>query len=96
MTILQAIILGILQGFTEFLPISSSAHLYIVPYFFNWDYQGLGFDVALHWGTLLSVLIFFGKDYWKYFKGLWIGGEDRAMAWFLVLGSIPAAIIGFL
>lgn len=114
MTIFQAIILGTVQGFTEFLPISSSAHLYLLPYFFDWDYQGLGFDVALHWGTLLSVLLIFRKDYWKYLRAvcpyshqgrgssfLFVGDDqgeeaDKSMAWYLVLGSIPAALIGFL
>jgi len=105
MTILQAIILGVVQGFTEFLPISSSAHLFLVPYIFDWDYQGLGFDVALHWGTLLSVIIIFGKDYWRYARAL-VGkslinqattelGSEKSMAWYLVLGSIPAALAGF-
>jgi len=70
MNIFQAIILGIVQGLTEFLPISSSAHLFLIPKIFNWEYQGLGFDVALHWGTLLSVLIIFGQDYIKYIKAI--------------------------
>ena len=97
MTVVQAIILGLVQGLTEFLPISSSAHLFLAPYFFNWDYQGLGFDVALHWGTLLAVLVIFGKDYWRYLKGLFVGSSaDRKPAWFLILGSVPAAVIGFL
>jgi len=131
MTIFQAIILGIVQGFTEFLPISSSAHLFLVPYIFGWNYQGLGFDVALHWGTLLSVIVIFGKDYWRYAKALLMsvapagetppnpspllrplrlvgdeaseseagpllsGGSDASMALYLVLGSIPAAFVGF-
>ena len=70
MEIFQAIILGIVQGFTEFLPISSSAHLYLAPRFLRWEDPGLAFDVALHWGTLLAVLAFFGKDYWRYAKAL--------------------------
>ncbi|MDP3741481.1 MAG: undecaprenyl-diphosphate phosphatase [bacterium] len=104
MTIFQAIILGIVQGVTEFLPISSQAHLYLVPYFFGWDYQGLNFDIALHGGTLLAVLLVFGKDYLNILKELirplpnpphaW--GGSRRMAWYLVLGSIPAAVVGFL
>src|SRR3989338_333055 len=104
MEIFQAIILGIIQGFTEFLPISSSAHLFLVPYIFGWDYQGLQFDVALHWGTLVAVLIVFGRDYWKYLIALIspspqpspARGEEKRVAWFLVLGSIPAAFLGFL
>jgi|SRR3989344_6238641 len=89
MTIFHAIILGAIQGLTEFLPISSSAHLYLVPYVFGWDYQGLGFDVALHWGTLLAVLAVFGKDYIRFLR------KDRRMVWLLVLGCLPAAVIGF-
>ncbi|OGE81835.1 MAG: hypothetical protein A2826_02590 [Candidatus Doudnabacteria bacterium RIFCSPHIGHO2_01_FULL_43_23] len=103
MTIFQAIVLGIVQGFTEFLPISSSAHLYLVPYIFGWNYQGLGFDVALHWGTLLSILIIFLKDYIRYVREILPfpqslpsqGDGDKLMAWYLVLGSIPAALAGF-
>lgn len=89
MDTLQAIILGIIQGFTEFLPISSSAHLYLVPYFFGWDYQGLGFDVALHWGTLAAVLWVFWRDYLNALR-------DRQLFIFLVIGSIPAAAAGIL
>src|SRR3989344_7867421 len=88
MPVLHAIIVGIVQGFTEFLPISSSAHLYLVSYIFGWDYQGLGFDVALHGGTLLAVLWIFWKDYLAVLK-------NPKMFWYLVLGSIPAALAGF-
>ncbi|MCL5435601.1 MAG: undecaprenyl-diphosphatase UppP [Patescibacteria group bacterium] len=101
---LQAIILGIVQGLTEFLPISSSAHLLLVPYFFNWQDPGLGFDVALHWGTLLAVILVFWKDYWRYTKAFfrtlykkdsWTDHDSR-LAWFLILASIPGAIFGLL
>lgn len=57
--LIQSIILGIVQGLSEFLPISSTAHLVLVPYFFNWEDPGLSFDVALHVGTLVAVLAFF-------------------------------------
>ena len=63
MDILQAIILGIVQGLTEFIPISSSAHLIIVPWLFQWDDPGLAFDVALHLGTLVALLWFFAADW---------------------------------
>ena len=62
MTNLQVIILAIVQGLTEFLPISSSGHLVFVPYFFDWADQGLAFDVAVHFGSLLAVILFFRKD----------------------------------
>lgn len=64
MEILQAIILGLIQGLGEFLPISSSGHLVVIPKFFNWPDQGLGFDVVLHIGTLIAILLYFSKD-WK-------------------------------
>lgn len=64
MEVIQAIVLGLIQGLGEFLPISSSGHLVIVPKFFNWPDQGLGFDVALHLGTLIAILLYFWED-WK-------------------------------
>ena len=104
MTIFQAVVLGIVQGFTEFLPISSSAHLYLVPYFFGWDYQGLGFDVALHWGTLAAVLLLFWRDYIAYLKGFFelfgksrnLQNQNQKLALLLILGTLPAAAAGFL
>ena len=68
MEIIQSIILGIIQGVTEFLPISSSGHLILIPNIFNWQDQGLAFDVALHWGTLFAVVVYFRKDWIKIFK----------------------------
>jgi len=65
MEIIQSIILGVIQGVAEFLPISSSGHLVLVPHIFGWEDQGLAFDVALHWGTLIAVLIYFRKDWMR-------------------------------
>ncbi len=65
MEIFQSIILGIVQGIAEFLPISSSGHLVLIPHIFAWQDQGLAFDVALHWGTLIAVFIYFCKDWTK-------------------------------
>lgn len=106
MNVLQAIVLGITQGLTEFLPISSSAHLLLVPYFFHWPDPGLSFDVALHWGTLLAVVVLFAKDYRDYFFGFMrsvpkifknlILTQAEKLSWFLLLGSVPAAVVGFL
>src|SRR3989338_9111825 len=90
MTILQALSLGIVQGLTEFLPVSSSAHLVILQYFFG--LKGpilLVFDVVVHVGTLSSILIYFGKDLFPFPK---IGG--RAMA-LIVFATVPTAVIGF-
>jgi undecaprenyl-diphosphatase len=106
-TIIQAIILGIVQGVTEFIPVSSSAHLIIVPWLFGWTdpaLTSLSFDVALHLGTLLAVLIFFARD-WIRLIVAWfmsikerkIGSDpDRRMAWFVVIGTIPGGIVGIL
>ena len=69
MTIFKAIILGIIQGIAEFLPISSSAHLIIFPYLLGWEESSLAFDVALHFGTMMAVLVIFFKDWWNLFIG---------------------------
>jgi undecaprenyl-diphosphatase len=104
---LQSIVLGIVQGLTEFLPVSSSAHLVILPWLFGWDnpaITGLSFDVALHLGTLVAVLAFFFRD-WARLIASWfksvaqrkIGDDaDRRMAWFIVLACIPGGIAGVL
>jgi len=68
MEIIQSIILGIIQGVAEFLPISSSGHLVLIPHIFGWQDQGLAFDVALHWGTLIAVIIYFRKDWAEIFR----------------------------
>jgi undecaprenyl-diphosphatase len=107
MNVLQAVILGIIQGLTEFIPISSSAHLIVVPWLFSWEdklINSLTFDVALHLGTLVAVLAYFAQDWIRLVKaGLAsiverrIGGDpDRKMAWFLIIGTIPAAVVGLL
>jgi undecaprenyl-diphosphatase len=106
-TVLRAIFLGILQGVTEFVPISSSGHLIIVPWLFGWDdpaLVSLSFDVALHLGTLVAVLVFFAADWARLLRAgvrsiaeRKVGADpDRRLAWFLVLGSIPGAIVGAL
>lgn len=100
MEIYQAIILGIVQGLTELLPISSSAHLYLIPWFFNWNIPE-AFDVALHFGTLLAIGLFFFKDWIELIKGgynLIIKKEksvEGRMFWYIVLATIPGGIIGF-
>ncbi len=108
MTILQAIILGVVQGLTELLPISSSAHLNIIPWLLGWTKSQEfieafeGFDVALHFGTLLAIAIFFFKDWLELFKGgykLAVKKEkttEGKMFWYIVLATIPGGAIGFL
>ncbi len=73
MEIIQAIILGLVQGLTEFAPVSSSAHLVIVPWLFGWQDYGLGFDVALHMGTLVAVLTYFWRDILRYVRAIFSG-----------------------
>jgi undecaprenyl-diphosphatase len=107
MIIIQAIILGVIQGLTEFMPISSSAHLIIVPWLFKWmdpALTSLSFDVALHLGTLVAVLAFFFSDWVRLIcAGIAslverkIGGDvNRRLAWLLVIGCIPGGIVGVL
>lgn len=98
MTLIQAVVLGLVQGLGEFLPISSSAHLVLVPWFLEWPYPGLTFDIALHVGTLVAVVAYFWKD-WLHLtvKGITDrSSRDGRLFWYLVLASIPGAAIGFL
>jgi len=103
----QLIVLAVVQGLTEFLPISSSAHLILIPQFFHWTDPGLAFDVALHTGTLLAVLLYFIHE-WIQLALCGLGFhyprraneqmvmQNRRLFWYLVAGSIPAGIVGFL
>jgi len=105
--IIQAAIAGLLQGLTEFIPISSSAHLELAPWIAGWESDGLigslAFDVFLHLGTLVALLVHFAGDLLRYLRA-WlasirerrIGGDtDRRLAWLLAMATVPAAIIGF-
>jgi undecaprenyl-diphosphatase len=104
MELFQAFILGMVQGLGEFLPISSSAHLILTPYLLGWEDQGLAFDVALHWGTLLAVVTYFRKDLWNLIRGflhsLFPRTRDfennlyQKLSWLIILATIPAAIFG--
>jgi len=91
----QAIILGAVQGLAEFLPISSSAHLVLVPWLFKWQDPGLAFDVALHMGTLLALLIYY-REYWIAMAWSITRGQsaERRLLQLLITASIPGAIIG--
>lgn len=88
MTILHALILGIIQGLTEFLPVSSSGHLIIFPSLFGWETQPLAFDTTLHLGTVAALIVYFWKDL------LNIVTKDRKLGLLIVVGSAPAAIAG--
>ncbi len=105
MTIFQAIILGIVQGLTEYLPVSSSAHLVIVPFLFGWNLpedQVFVFDVLVQLGTLLAVIIYFWKDLIHIATGFINGiikrkpfeSDDSRMGWLIILASIPGGIAG--
>jgi len=102
MPLYQAIILAIVQGLTEFLPVSSTAHLAIIPQLLHWRDPGLGFDIALHAGTLAAIIIFFFRDWVQIilhgigvpYRGSQPDENSRALLWYLVLGSIPVGIAG--
>lgn len=98
MSIMQAIIYGIVQGIGEFLPISSTAHLVLVPWIFGWNDPGVAFDVALHLGTATAVILFFWKDWIKLLSA---GtrepkSKDGRLFWLLVLATIPGSLMGIL
>jgi undecaprenyl-diphosphatase len=104
MPIYQAVVLAIVQALTEFLPISSTAHLILFPWLLGWKDPGLTFDVALHAGTLVAVIIYFFRD-WVQIIGQGLGlniGRDpglkqnRSLLWLLAVGSIPIGIFGYL
>jgi undecaprenyl-diphosphatase len=100
LTPLRAAVLGAIQGASEFLPISSSAHLYAVPQMLGWRYEGLAFDVALHWGTLLALLAAFWRDWLGLAGGVLrsgpAGGTARTTLLRLAVASVPAAVAGVL
>src|SRR5574344_1063649 len=102
MEIYQAIILGMVQGLTELLPISSSAHLTIIPWIFNWSLIPPSFDVALHFGTLLAIIIYFCKDWADLIKGgaNYVFKKEKTvqgrMFWYIVLATIPGGCVGYM
>ena len=99
---IQALILGIIQGLTELLPISSSAHLNLFPWLFNWGEMRISFDVALHIGTLLAILIFFFKDWVALIKGGYnqVVKKEKTtegrIFWYIVIATIPAGILSLI
>jgi undecaprenyl-diphosphatase len=107
-TVFQAALIGLIQGLTEFIPISSSAHLELVPWIAGWESGGivgtLAFDVFIHLGTVVALIVYFFRDWLRYIRaGIAslrdhrIGDDpDRRLAWLLVAGTVPAAVIGFL
>jgi undecaprenyl-diphosphatase len=103
MSNLEAVLLGLVQGLTEFLPISSSGHLRIVPAFLGWDDPGAGFTAVIQLGTMAAVVIYFRKDLWQIARA-WLrelrvpfrqSSQEAKLGWFIVLGTIPISIFGF-
>ena len=103
MDVFQAIVLGIVQGLTEFLPISSSGHLRIVPAFAGWEDPGAAFTAVIQLGTMAAVLLYFRHDLWNIARG-WVRGlrdparrndPDSRMGWYLIVGTIPIVVFGF-
>jgi len=102
MEYIQSIIFAVVQGITEFLPISSSGHLVLTPYIFGWEYKGLGFDVALHFGTLIAIIVFFWHDIVSIISNAF-GKKLPATSyqlptnilWQILLATVPAGIVGF-
>jgi undecaprenyl-diphosphatase len=103
MTWFEAVVLGIVQGLTEFLPISSSGHLRIVPALFGWEDPGAAFTAVTQLGTMAAVVIYFARDIWR-IANTWVrslfnpklrGELDARMGWYVILGTIPIVILGF-
>jgi len=103
MGLLRAVVLGLVQGITEFLPISSTAHLRITPELFGWQDPGAAFDAIIQLGTVAAVLVFFRRDIVQLFRA-WVEGLRRReplgttesrLAWFVLIGTIPVVVLGF-
>ncbi len=102
MDILQAIILGLVQGASEFVPISSSGHLVLVPWLLGWPQPGLIFDTVVHWGTLVAILAYFWRDFIALARA-WgrslasrnLGEPEARIAWLIIVGTLPTALMGY-
>jgi undecaprenyl-diphosphatase len=97
----QALILGLIQGATEFLPVSSSGHLVLVPWLLRWPKPGLAFDTTVHWGTLAAVVAVFWRDLWRlavaWLRSLRSRSLDKVearVAWWIILGTVPGVVLG--
>src|ERR1041385_8369213 len=100
MPLFQVVVLAVVQGLTEFLPVSSTAHLYLSSWLLGWQAESLDFDLTLHLGTLVAVLLYFGKDWFRIvLHGFGIGAKgdegldrNRGLLWLLAIGSIPIGV----
>lgn len=110
MTLFQSLILGLVQGLTEFLPVSSTAHLILTPYIFGWtltpafEQAKFAFDVLVQWGTLLAVIVYFWYDLWRILRAVLaglrarqpLGTPDARLGWWMVVATLPAVAAGLL
>jgi len=96
MTVWQAIVLGIVQGLTEFLPISSTAHLYVVPQLLGWGKPPTSFVAVIQLGTLVAVLSYFSKDIWQIVRDVIVRGPRAKLGWMIAVGTVPAVVFGVL
>jgi undecaprenyl-diphosphatase len=96
MQLLDALILGLTQGLTEFIPVSSSGHLIVVGHFLNFQHSGLAFDTALDVGTLIALYLFFAKDFIELAHDFVVGGPKRKLATYLLVATIPGVVAGVL
>jgi len=97
MDIWQALILGVIQGITEFLPISSSGHLILIPELFGWDLQDISFDIVVHLGTLVAVIAVLRKDIKKLVRAFFSreSSPERSVAWMIIVATIPVLVVGY-
>lgn len=96
MQLIIAIMLGLVQGITEFIPVSSSGHLILIGHWLHFQYSGLAFDTALDVGTLLALGLFFAKDFARIAHDMVMGGSKRRLGWLLVAATIPGVAVGVL
>lgn len=103
MNLFQALLLGLLQGATEFLPVSSSGHLVLVPWLLRWNPPGLAFDAVVHWGTALAVIVYFWRDWVTVIRAAFrslqrrsLAGPEARLAWLILVGTLPAVFAGWL
>jgi len=99
--IIHIAVLALVQGLTEFFPVSSSGHLVLVPHVLGWPDQGLAMDVAVHVGTLGAVIVYFWRDLWRMLDGLWRlakgkRNRDATLAFYFIAATVPAVVAGFL
>lgn len=103
MSLLQALFLGLLQGSTEFLPVSSSGHLVLIPWLLGWPVPGLAFDTLVHWGTAVAVVAYFWREWLALVRGVWRAltthtwvDPDARLALLILIGTVPGALAGML